>query len=298
MRSTVARLASVLSLLGLTASACSEPDTGSDGPIQCVAGTLCPEGLVCVQGFCLNAGMGDDETGDGDGDPTTGDGDGDPTTGDGDGDDDPSTGDGDGDGDPTTGDGDGDPTTGDGDGDPTTGDGDGDPTTGDGDGDPTTGDGDGDGDPWGGDPTPANLWPMVVGATWTYQVAPGTGCNGGNTTTWAITGMEQHLGYLSWARTTCGVEQSHYRITNGDLYVSYLNNPWFLLLKAPVVDGATWVDTGNTLHEWVYEGMYDTPAGTFDACWTNDYASASTFCQGVGLVDSSSPGPLVSYSIP
>ncbi|HLT35307.1 MAG TPA: hypothetical protein VK034_03455 [Enhygromyxa sp.] len=113
-----------LALVLALGAACADPgSSGDEQAAACVGGQFCPEGLVCVEGFCEPAST--DESGDGDGDPTTT-GDGDPTT---------------------TGDGDGDPTTtgdGDGDGDPT--------TTGDGDGDPTTtGDGDGDPDPVCGD---------------------------------------------------------------------------------------------------------------------------------------------------
>ena len=273
MRSDFARLLPALSLLGLAASACAEPDDSSDGPVQCVAGQLCPDGLVCIQGFCLNAGMSDDETGDGDGDPTTGDGDGD---------------------------GDGDPTTGDGDGDPTTGDGDGDPTTGDGDGDPTTGDGDGDGDPWGGDPSPTNLWPLAVGATWTFQIDPGTGCNGGNTQTWVLSGMEQHVGYSSYIVSVCGLARTHLRLEDGDLYISHYDNPWLLFMKAPVSNGATWMN-GSDNYQWLNAGSLNTPAGTFESCWTKLYQSLGieeTFCQGVGPVELYTLGALLEYSIP
>jgi hypothetical protein len=51
----------------------------------------------------------------------------------------------------------------------------------------------------------------------------------------------------------------------------------------------------------VNAGSLNTPAGSFDSCWTRLYGASNfeeTFCQGVGPVDLHGFGQLTNYSIP
>jgi len=78
-----------LGLVFLATASCTD-DAPATGPEECVGGQFCPEGLECIDGYCVDpsatgtGGDGDGDPGDGDGEP--GDGDGEPGDGDGDGD--------------------------------------------------------------------------------------------------------------------------------------------------------------------------------------------------------------------
>ncbi len=155
--------------------------------------------------------------------------------------------------------------------------------------------------------SPATLFPLASGNSWTYDVTLSTAdtlCEAGTHQVTA-TGPATYEGKQAFAVTDlCGGADAHFAIENGEVS-EWVEGFWATALKAPVEEGPTWITDGTSTFSWKKAGSVTVAAGSFQNCWERSSSDqlqfTKTFCPEVGLVKATTAGrtaELTAYAVP
>jgi hypothetical protein len=139
----------------------------------------------------------------------------------------------------------------------------------------------------------ADLYPLAVGNTWTYNVTivgAGSTCSPG-TFSQSVLSANPAGGRAAYQVsdfcTALAGETYDYSTPGGDEVDFYYGSDWLELIDPTLVDGTSWT-YANTSYTWKRETSVTVPAGSYDDCWTANqnvsYTAYSTYCRGAGLV--------------
>lgn len=142
---------------------------------------------------------------------------------------------------------------------------------------------------------PAELFPLAVGNTWTYEVTEKTlgACVSDPSETVASTVDIDSVTAFNLTSACFDREEGDYSIlaVNGAEIVQQMGGTWETTYATPLADGHSWtIASGVYTFTWEQVGQVTVPAGTFEDCWRRPITPESestentTLCRGVGPV--------------
>lgn len=136
---------------------------------------------------------------------------------------------------------------------------------------------------------PQDLYPLEVGATWTFEVTEPVGqtCTPNYESierTEAIGGRDA---FVVGHACTSGTEY-YLSVQDGELQ-QWIGDAWVTILPAPIEQGREWSVTPELSFRWIFVGPITVPAGTYGNCWGREALPPSApshtiYCPDVGPV--------------